>query len=91
MAKHVAPQAAEIRKGMGPKVTVWGGIPSVALLDDSMTEAAFEKYLDDMFSSLGKGERLILGVSDNVPPRANLARLERIKERVEAFGPVPHT
>jgi len=82
---------AEIRKGMGPKVTVWGGIPSVALLDDSMTEAAFEKYLDDMFSSLGKGERLILGVSDNVPPRANLARLERIKERVEAFGPVPHT
>ena len=70
-------------------MTVWGGIPSVTLLDDSMPDAAFEEYLDDVFASLGKGERLILGVSDNVPPRASLAWLERIKERVEAFGPVP--
>jgi hypothetical protein len=79
---------AEIRKGMGPQTTVWGGVPSVALLDSSMSDKAFEIYLDELFGSLGAGERLILGVSDNVPPDANLARLERIKERVEAFGPV---
>ena len=79
---------AEIRQGMGPKVTVWGGIPSVALLDASMDDATFEAYMDDLFGALGAGARLILGVSDNVPPDANLARLEHIKARIEAFGPV---
>ena len=79
---------AEIREGMGPDITVWGGIPSVALLDDSMDDRSFEAYLDGVFESLGTGERLILGISDNVPADANLDRMERIKERVEAFGPV---
>ena len=79
---------AEIRKGMGPKTTVLGGIPSVALLDDSMDETTFEAYLDDLFGSLGAGDHLILGVSDNVPPDVNLARMEEIKRRIEAFGPV---
>ena len=79
---------AEIRRGMGSDITVWGGIPSVALLDDSMGDAAFEAYLDDLFGALGAGDHLILGVADNVPPDAGLERLERIKERVEAFGPV---
>jgi hypothetical protein len=78
----------EVRDGMGPNVTVWGGIPSVALLDDSMPGAAFEAYLDTVFAELGTGERLIFGVSDMVPPDANLSRLERIKERIAAFGPV---
>ena len=63
-------------------------MPSVALLDDAMTDAAFTAYLDELFGSLGAGDHLILGVSDNVPPAANLARLEMIKERVAAFGPV---
>lgn len=78
----------EIRQGVGPKATVWGGIPSVTLLDDSMNDKDFNDYMDALFASLGTGERLILGVSDNVPPDANLDRLEDIKRRVEAFGPV---
>jgi uroporphyrinogen-III decarboxylase len=79
---------AQVRAGMGPKTTVWGGIPSVALLEESMREAQFEAYLDQVFGELGTGERLILGVSDNVPPSASLGRLERIRERVEAWGAV---
>lgn len=79
---------AELRAGLGPQTTVWGGIPSVALLEESMDERHFEAYLDRMFAELGAGDRLILGVSDNVPPDCSLARLERIRERVEAFGPV---
>ena len=79
---------AEIRAGMGRQTTVWGGIPSISLLDSSMDQTAFEAYLDEVFGSLGTGERLILGVSDNVPPDADLSRLDRIKERIEAFGPV---
>ena len=79
----------EIRHGMGPGVTIWGGICSIALLKGSMDDAAFERYVDQTFAQIGSGERLILGVSDMVPPDADLNRLERIKERVEAFGPVP--
>ena len=79
---------AALRVGMGDRTTIWGGIPSVALLDDSMTDAQFEAYLGRVFDALGTGERLILGVSDNVPPDVNLDRLDRITRRVEAFGPV---
>lgn len=77
---------AEQRRGMGPETTVWGGIPSVALLPTSMDDRAFQVYLDTVFASLGDGRRLILGVSDNVPPDADLDRLERIRERCEAFA-----
>jgi hypothetical protein len=78
----------EIRKGMGPDTTVWGGIPSVSLLPDTMSDSAFESYLDEIFDHLGSGERLIFGVSDNVPPDADLSRLTRIASRIEDFGPV---
>jgi hypothetical protein len=78
----------EVREGMGPKVAVWGGLCATAFLKDSMSDTAFEAYLDRTFGELGTGERFILGVSDMVPPDADLRRLERIKERVEAFGPV---
>jgi hypothetical protein len=97
VAESVCPQPmtrctlSEIREGMGDKVTVWGGIPSVTLLQDSMTDQAFDAYLDDLFGSLGGGDHLILGVSDNVPPDANLARLAQIKQRVADFGPVQPT
>jgi hypothetical protein len=60
----------------------------VALLESAMTDAAFEIYLDELFDSIGAGDHLILGVADNVPPDANLNRLEEVKRRVEAFGPV---
>ena len=78
----------EVRSGMGPSTTVWGGVPAVSLLKDSMDDATSEAYFDEVFGALGTGERLILGVSDNVPPDVDLDRMERIKERIEAFGPV---
>lgn len=78
----------EIQKGLGSKITLWGGIPAVALLDKSMNDNEFEVYLDGIFSDLETGERLILGVSDNVPPEANLSRFEKIEQQIEAFGPV---
>jgi uroporphyrinogen-III decarboxylase len=78
----------EIREGMGDNITVWGGIPSIALLPSSMNDEEFDAHLDDLFGSLGSGGKLILGVSDNVPVDADLNRLEKIKNRVASFGPV---
>jgi hypothetical protein len=97
VAESVCPQPmtqctlSEIREGLGDKTTVWGGIPSVTLLQDSMTDQAFDAYLDDLFRSLGCGDHLILGVSDNVPPDAQLARLAQINQRVADFGAIQPT
>ena len=78
----------EFRDGVGGRFAVWGGVPAVALLEDAMSEREFAAYLDRMFGELGDGRGLILGVSDNVPPEADLGRLEEIGRRIEAFGPV---
>ncbi|MFT5090177.1 MAG: hypothetical protein ACI8PG_004554 [Planctomycetota bacterium] len=90
IAESVCPQPmtqctlAEVRKGMGENVTVWGGIPSVALLTDAMDDAAFTAYIDEIFAEIGDRSRLILGVSDNVPPDADMERLRYIGERCAA-------
>lgn len=81
----------EIREGMGNKTTVWGGIPSIALLDGHMNDEKFERYLDNLFREIDTGEKLILGVSDNVPPEADLSRLETIRNRINQFGSVRHS
>jgi hypothetical protein len=78
----------EIREAFGIKTTIWGGIPSISLLESSMAEESFEAYLDEMFRELGSGERLILGVSDNVPPEAHLSRFEKIEQKIDEFGAV---
>jgi hypothetical protein len=90
IAESVCPQPmtqctlAEVRKGMGENITVWGGIPSVALLTDAMDDAAFTAYTDEIFADIGDRSRLILGVSDNVPPDADMERLRYIGERCAA-------
>jgi len=65
-----------------------GGIPSVALLANTLSDAEFGRFLDGFFEACGRGGHLILGISDTTPPGADFARLLRIAERVEAFGPV---
>ncbi len=47
-----------------------------------------EMYLDDFFRQIGRGDRLILGISDTTPPGAEFDRLLKIRDRIEAFGPV---
>jgi len=78
----------EVRAAFDGRITIMGGIPSVALLTDSMDDRAFEAFLDEFFDQIGRGDRLILGISDTTPPAAEFGRLLRIAERIEAFGPV---
>jgi uroporphyrinogen-III decarboxylase len=77
-----------LREGMGETTTIWGGLPATAFMPGPMSDASFEKHLDKVFGELGSGKRLILGVSDNVPPDVILERLDLVTERVKAFGPV---
>jgi hypothetical protein len=78
----------ELRAGMGPATTVWGGLPATAFLPSSMDDASFEAYLRKVFADLDSADRLVLGVSDNVPPDVDWARMARVKQLIQDFGPV---
>jgi len=67
----------EIRQDLGK---------TVALLPESMSDSDFEDFLISTFEDLGSGDHLIFGVSDNVPPDADLNRIEKIREKIERFS-----
>jgi uroporphyrinogen-III decarboxylase len=78
-----------MRRAFGGRITIFGGVPSVALLEESMTEEEFEAHLRGLFAEIAPGDRFILGVSDMVPPDAKWDRLVRIARMVEARGALP--
>ena len=45
-------------------------------------------FTDDFFGQIGKGDHLILGISDTTPPVAKWSRILKINERVKAFGAI---
>ncbi len=77
---------AEVREAFGGRIAIMGGIPSVALLEESLSDARFEAFCDEFFAELGRGDRLILGVSDTTPPGAKFERLLALARRVEKWG-----
>ncbi len=70
---------AEARKAL-PGVTIWGGIPSVALLEASMEEGEFRRFLRDTMAVARDRSHLILGVADTTPVAASWERIQRITE-----------
>jgi uroporphyrinogen decarboxylase-like protein len=80
---------SRMRAAFGGKITIFGGVPSVALLQESMSETEFEAYMRALFREIAPGDRFILGVSDMVPPDANWERLVRMAEMVEEWGELP--
>lgn len=80
---------AEVRQAFaGQGITIMGGIPSVALLRDSLSDREFDAFLDGFFTDIGRGDHLILGISDTTPPGADFNRLKKIGRRIADFGPV---
>ena len=79
----------ELKKAFRGKVTIFGGVPSVALLEESMPDEEFEKFMENLFAEIAPGDRFILGVSDTTPPDAKFARLLRITEMVRESGKLP--
>ena len=76
----------QVRDTFEGKITIMGGIPSIALLKSSMSEQNFERFLDEFFAMIGHGDHLILGISDTTPPAAEFDRLLRIKDRIDGFS-----
>jgi hypothetical protein len=78
----------EIRAAFAGRITIWGGIPSISVLEGSMSDYEFDAYLDDLFAQIGAGDHLILSIADTAPPGMKFSRLERIAAMARAFGPV---
>jgi hypothetical protein len=79
----------EVKEFFSGRITIMGGIPSIALLPLSMPSNLYEELLDEFFEALGRGDHAILGISDTTPPDADFDRILRVKERIERFGRVP--
>jgi methylmalonyl-CoA mutase cobalamin-binding domain/chain len=71
------------------KLTLYGGIPSILLLEESTTDEEFDAYLDNLFKAVAPGNRIILSIADSTPPKARFDRLVRIGERVQTEGSLP--
>ncbi len=95
IAEAICPQPmtkvtiSDVKKAFKGKVTIFGGVPSVALLEESMSDAEFEKFMKNLFREIAPGDRFILGVADTTPPDARFERLFRITEMVEEWGKLP--
>ena len=76
----------EILRVFGGKIAVWGGIPSISVLEESMNNAEFEACIDSLFESIGKDDRVILSIADTVPPGASFERIDRIAKKTKEFN-----
>jgi hypothetical protein len=69
-----------------PGITIWGGIPSIALLPESMSDDEFERMVDETIGLVRGRRRFILGVADTAPPEGSWERIVRIGDRVRSLG-----
>lgn len=72
----------ELRDGFGSNITIFGGIPAIILSENQTNETDFRNFVKKTLQTIGNGQRYILGVSDNVPPDANIERLRTITDMV---------
>jgi hypothetical protein len=78
----------EVRNVFGSRITIWGGLPSICVLEDSMSDYEFEKYINEILENIGSGDNLILSFADTTPPAAKFERIKRVAGLVRKFGPV---
>ena len=75
----------EMRDAFGEKIAIIGGVPSVTLLSNSMDDAEFERYTEEMLLSLEGGRKLVLSIADTTPPDAALSRLKLLLKKSREF------
>jgi hypothetical protein len=75
----------DIRQKFDSKVTIWGGIPSICVLENSMNDYEFEKYASSLFEKLGNAEHIILSFADTTPPGAKFERIKKIASLAESY------
>ena len=77
----------EVRNMFGDEITIWGGLPSICVLKESMNDNEFERYIDSFFRELGDGKHIILSFADTTPPDARFDRIKKVAEMAKQFKP----
>ena len=95
IAEAICPQpmtkvtVTDVKKAFKGKVTIFGGIPSVALLENSMSDRNLNQYMKKLFREIAPGDRLSWGSATRPRPNAKFERLLRITEMVKEWGTLP--
>lgn len=64
------------------EVVLQGGIPSVLVCREGGSRDDFKRYMEETVLPLKGRKGFILGMSDNVPPNADFARVEMVAELI---------
>jgi hypothetical protein len=75
----------EMRQLAGERVILWGGLPGV-YFTDLVSDAEFDRFVQEALSVLRSTGRAVLGVADQVPPDGMQRRVARVAELVEQHG-----
>ena len=75
----------DIRMAFQRKITIWGGIPSVCILEEAMSDYEFDKFMNEFFIQIENGDHLILSFADAVPPGAKFERIEKVAKIAKNF------
>ena len=71
---------ADYRAQFGARPTIWGGLCSVCVLPESMSDEQFEAHVREAVAAVGEGRGIVFSLADTTPPGASLERLRRIGE-----------
>jgi hypothetical protein len=63
-------------------VTIWGGIPSVIMLENSMIFQDFKDFIEKMMIDCVPYNNLIFSIADTCPPQAGFDRIQFLCERL---------
>jgi corrinoid protein of di/trimethylamine methyltransferase len=71
------------------RITIFGGIPSNLLIEETTTEKDFDAYVDHLFKAVAPGKRMIFGIADSTPPAAVFERLVKLGKRISQEAKLP--
>ena len=63
------------------KAVIWGAVDSIALINDSMNDSDFKKYVENIVD-IAKDNHIVLGISDTAPVDMNINRVLYIRDFV---------
>ncbi len=66
-----------------PGVTIWGGLPSIAMLEDSLSDGDFARLVEETVELARGRSHLILGIADTTPAAAKWERIAAVTEAVQ--------
>lgn len=79
---------AELRKALGNKGVIWGGVPST-LFEPTYSDKEFDQYVINLINETAPGYNFIVGMGDNLPFDGIIERVGRIVELIDKYGSLP--